>query len=164
MITLTRFYGKIKALQAHVGPPRRDRNEHQGVPAAHTSVLYTLAKEAKEGDRASLQPGDLWWGDLLRQHADAPRPAVPLAIDDPAILLFSGGTTGIPKARSARITRAADVGDVLTAHGAHALADWDDTITLVMPMFHVYGNMAANTSLIARWPMAVVPTRATSTT
>jgi long-chain acyl-CoA synthetase len=30
-------------------------------------------------------------------------------------------------------------------------------MTLVMPMFHVYGNMALNTSLVARWPMALVP-------
>jgi long-chain acyl-CoA synthetase len=26
-----------------------------------------------------------------------------------------------------------------------------------MPLFHVYGNMALNTALVARWPMAVVP-------
>jgi long-chain acyl-CoA synthetase len=34
----------------------------------------------------------------MRQHATAPRPAVPLAFDDPAVLLFSGGTTGTPRA------------------------------------------------------------------
>lgn len=37
------------------------------------------------------------------------------------------------------------------------LADWDDIITAAMPMFHVYGNMALNPSLVARWPMAVIP-------
>jgi hypothetical protein len=26
-----------------------------------------------------------------------------------------------------------------------------------MPNFHVYGNMAMNTSFVARWTMAVVP-------
>ena len=157
VITLTRFYGKIKALQARTSVRRVIATNIKEYLPAHLRVLYTLAKEAKEGDRVSLQPGDLWWGDLLRQHADAPRPAVPLAIDDPAILLFSGGTTGIPKAALGTHHALLMSAMQLHAYARTVLADWDDTITLVMPMFHVYGNMAANTSLIARWPMAVVP-------
>ncbi len=157
VVALTRFYGKIKALQARTSVRRVIATNIKEYLPAHLRVLYTLAKEAKEGDRVSLQPGDLWWGDLVRQHADAPRPAVPLAIDDPAILLFSGGTTGIPKAALGTHHALLMSAMQLHAYARTVLADWDDTITLVMPMFHVYGNMAANTSLIARWPMAVVP-------
>ncbi len=157
VVALTRFYDKIKSLQARTSVRRVIATNIKEYLPAHLRVLYTLAKEAKEGDRVSLQPGDLWWGDLLRQHADAPRPAVPLAIDDPAILLFSGGTTGIPKAALGTHHALLMSAMQLHAYARTVLADWDDTITLVMPMFHVYGNMAANTSLIARWPMAVVP-------
>lgn len=157
VVTLTRFYGKIKALQARTSVRRVIATNIKEYLPAHLRVLYTLAKEVKEGDRVSLQPGDLWWGDLVRQHAAAPRPAVPLAIDDPAILLFSGGTTGIPKAALGTHHALLMSAMQLHAYARTVLADWDDTITLVMPMFHVYGNMAANTSLVARWPMAVVP-------
>ena len=124
---------------------------------AHLRLLFTLAKEKKEGHRIRLQPGDLWWGDLMAEHAAAPRPAVPLALDDPAILLFSGGTTGTPKAALGTHHALLMSAMQLQAYGRTALADWDDIVTLVMPMFHVYGNMALNTSLVARWPMAVVP-------
>jgi long-chain acyl-CoA synthetase len=124
---------------------------------AHLRLLFTLAKEKKEGHRIRLQPGDRWWGDLMAEHAAAPRPAVPLAPDDPAILLFSGGTTGTPKAALGTHHALLMSAMQLQAYGRTALADWDDIVTLVMPMFHVYGNMALNTSLVARWPMAVVP-------
>jgi long-chain acyl-CoA synthetase len=45
----------------------------------------------------------------------------------------------------------------LHAYGHTVLHDWDDPLTFVMPQFHVYGNMALNTALVARWPLAVVP-------
>ena len=85
------------------------------------------------------------------------RPDVPLALDDPAILLFSGGTTGTPKAALGTHHALLMSAMQLHAYGHTVLDDWDDIVTVVMPMFHVYGNMALNTSLVARWPMAVVP-------
>jgi long-chain acyl-CoA synthetase len=45
----------------------------------------------------------------------------------------------------------------LHAYAATVLTDWDDRLTLVMPLFHVYGNMALNTSIVARYPMVVIP-------
>ncbi len=157
IVVLTRFYDKVKSLQARTQVRRVIATNIKEYLPAHLRVLYTLAKEKKEGDRIRLQPGDLWWHDLMREHADAPRPAVPLALDDPAILLFSGGTTGTPKAALGTHHALLMSAMQLHAYGHTVLADWDDIITLVMPMFHVYGNMALNTSLVARWPMAVVP-------
>ena len=157
VVVLTPFYAKVKSLQART-PARRviATNIKEYLPT-HMRWLFTLVKEKKEGHRIQLQAGDLWWRDLMRQHADAPRPAVVLALDDPAILLFSGGTTGTPKAALGTHHALLMSAMQLHAYGRTMLADWDDIITLVMPMFHVYGNMALNTSLVARWPMAVVP-------
>lgn len=157
VVVLTPFYEKVKSLQAHTQVRRVIATNIKEYLPTHLRWLFTLAKEKKEGHHIRLQPGDLWWQDLLRQHADAPRPAVALALDDPAILLFSGGTTGTPKAALGTHHGLLMAAMQLHAYGSTALADWDDIITLVMPMFHVYGNMALNTSLVARWPMAVVP-------
>jgi long-chain acyl-CoA synthetase len=123
----------------------------------HLRLLFTLAKEKKEGHRVTLQPGDLAWQDLMRQYAGAARPAVALAGADPAILLFSGGTTGTPKAALGTHRGLLMAAMQLHAYGSTVLDDWNDIITVVMPMFHVYGNMALNTSLVSRWPMALVP-------
>ncbi len=157
VVVMTPFYEKVKSLQARTQVRRVIATNIKEYLPVHLRVLFTLAKEKKEGHRVQLQPGDLWWRDLMRQHAAAPRPAVPLALDDPAILLFSGGTTGTPKAALGTHHALLMSAMQLHAYGRTALEDWDDIITLVMPMFHVYGNMALNTSLVARWPMAVVP-------
>lgn len=157
VVVLTPFYEKVKALQASTQVRRVIATSIKEYLPPHLRLLFTLAKEKKEGHRIQLHPGDLWWSDLMRQHAGAARPAVTLELNDPAILLFSGGTTGTPKAALGTHHALLISAMQLHAYGSTALADWDDTITLVMPMFHVYGNMALSTSLIARWPMAVVP-------
>jgi long-chain acyl-CoA synthetase len=157
VVVLTAFYDKLKSLQVRTQVRRVIATSIKEYLPLHLRLLFTLAKEKKEGHRIRLQPGDLAWGDLMRRHANDPRPAVRLALDDPAILLFSGGTTGVPKAALGTHHALLQSAMQLHAYGRTALADWDDIITVVMPMFHVYGNMALNTALVARWPMAVVP-------
>ena len=157
VVVLTSFYAKVKALQPRTKVRRIIATNIKEYLPAHLRLLFTLAKEKKEGHRIELQPGDLAWQDLMRQHAGAPRPAVTVTGEDPAILLFSGGTTGTPKAALGTHRGLLMAAMQLHAYARLALEDWRDVITLVMPMFHVYGNMALNTSLVARWPMAVVP-------
>ncbi len=157
VVVLTPFYDKVKSLQTHTQVRSVIATNIKEYLPTPTRWLFTLLKEKKEGHRIQLQPGDLWWQDLMHEQAGAPRPAVPLACTDPAILLFSGGTTGTPKAALGTHHALLMSAMQLHAYGRTALADWDDIITLVMPMFHVYGNMALNTSLVAHWPMAVVP-------
>lgn len=157
VVVLTPFYDKLKALQPRTSVRCVIATNIKEYLPSHMRLLFTLVKEKKEGHRIRLQAGDLAWGDLMRQFAQAPRPPVQLALDDPAILLFSGGTTGAPKAALGSHHALLKSAMQLHAYGRTALADWDDIITVVMPMFHVYGNMALSTSLVARWPMAVVP-------
>ena len=148
VVVLTSFYEKVKSLQPRTSVRRVIATNIKEYLPAHMRLLFTLAKEKKEGHRVTLQPGDLAWQDLMRQHAGAPRPAVALAGADPAILLFSGGTTGTPKAALGTHRGLLMAAMQLHAYGRTALDDWNDIITVVMPMFHVYGNMALNTSLV----------------
>lgn len=157
VVVLTPFYNKLKSLQ----PRTRVRlviatNIKEYLPL-HLRLLFTLLKEKREGYRITLQPGDLWMSDLLKQHGNAHRPNVPIAPKDPALLLFTGGTTGTPKAALGTHHAIVISAMQLHAYAGTLLNDWEDTLTLVMPMFHVYGNMGMSTSLVARWPMAVVP-------
>jgi long-chain acyl-CoA synthetase len=157
VVVLTSFYAKVKALQPHTPLRRVIATGIKEYLPPHLRLLFTLAKEKQEGHRITLVPGDLWWQDLLRQHA---RTAAPTHLPDRAegaILLFSGGTTGTPKAALGTHGALLMSAVQLHAYGRTALNDWDDIITLVMPMFHIYGNMAINTALVARWPMAIVP-------
>ena len=157
VVVLTPFYAKIKALQPRTQVQRVIATNIKEHLPTMLRWLFTLAKEKKEGHRVAIEPGDRWMGDLLQQHAGAPRPDVPVMPQDPAILLFSGGTTGTPKAALGTHHALLMSAMQLHAYARTVLADWDDILTLVMPMFHVYGNMALNTALVARWPLAVVP-------
>jgi long-chain acyl-CoA synthetase len=72
VVVLTPFYAKIKAIQPRTQVRRViATNIKEYLPPA-TRLLFTLALEKKEGHRVSLQAGDYWLGDLLRQHRTLP--------------------------------------------------------------------------------------------
>lgn len=157
VVVLTPFYQKVKALQEKCGLKRiitTNIKDHLSLPLR---LLFTLLKEKKEGHRIQLQPGDHSMIELLKRYANVGPPDVAVNPKDPAILLFSGGTTGIPKAALGTHHALLISAMQLHAYAKTVLTDWDDPITICMPMFHVYGNMAVNTSLVARWTMALVP-------
>ena len=58
---------------------------------------YAHSPSKSEGDSVKLGKGDFWWSDLMEKYTGVPRPEVKVAISDTALILFSGGTTGIPK-------------------------------------------------------------------
>ena len=158
VVVMTRYYSKVKAVQGQT----RVRNViatniKEYLPPA-LRVLFTLLKEKKEGDRVDLQPGDLWLADLLHEHAGATRPEVTVRPDDNAIMLFSGGTTGTPKAAIGTHQALLMSGMQLHAWFANVMKDWDDIIMLNMPLFHVYGMGGVfPTGLVAHAPLGVVP-------
>jgi long-chain acyl-CoA synthetase len=157
VIVLNPFYDKVKAIQTRTSVRRLIACHIKDFLPSHLSLLFTLLKEKKEGYRIALYPGDHDFAALLRRFSSAPLPALKIQPSDPAILLFSGGTTGRPKAVLASHRSLLISAMQLQAYARTVLSDWDDRLTLVMPLFHVYGNMAFNTSLIARWPMVVIP-------
>jgi long-chain acyl-CoA synthetase len=157
VVALAPFYAKVKAIQPQTAVKRVIAASIKDYLPGLLRLLFTLAKEKKEGYRIQLQTGDVWLNDLMRRHAGAARPSVPVDPKDPAILLFSGGTTGSPKAVLGTHRSIVIAAMQLHAYGATLLNDWDDTLTWVMPLFHIYGNMAMCTSLLAHWTMAVVP-------
>jgi len=156
VVVLTPYYAKIKALQPRTRIKRVIATNIKEYLPPVLRLLFTVAKEKKEGHRATLQPGDWWLGDLIRQQA-AGRPDVAVGPQDPALLLFSGGTTGLPKAALGTHQAIVMAALQLRAYAQAVLEDWNDILTWVMPNFHVYGNMAMNCSFVARWTMAVVP-------
>ena len=95
-----------------------------------------------------------WWKDLMAgSHPTAPRAAT--TTDDPAAILFSGGTTGVPK------------GVVLSnrnliAEGMQAAA-WGgmgggDSILAILPIFHGFGlGVCVNAAFLAGAKSILVP-------
>ena len=158
VVVMTPFYKKIKKIQARTALRRVIvTNIKEGLPP-HLRVLFTLFKEKKEGHRVDVAPGDLRMKELLARYAGSPRPPVTLSPSDPALLLFTGGTTGVPKGAVGT-----HGGLLKTAVQLHAwfrpiMTDWQDVMLQVMPLFHVYGN--AGVSMVAFYghnTLALVP-------
>ena len=157
-VVLTRFYNKIKSLQLRTGVKQVIVTSIKEYLPPLLRFLFTFFKERKEGHRVQLHPNDQWLGDLLRQHADIPRPNVKIDPDDPALLLFSGGTTGEPKGAIGTHRGLLMSGMQLRVWFSTVIAEWDDVIMLTIPLFHVYGNAGIFTpGLVGRNPLAIVP-------
>jgi long-chain acyl-CoA synthetase len=158
VVVLTRFYKKIKPIQ-----PRTNirwviaTNIKEYLPPL-LSLLFTLFKEKKEGHRIKIEPNDLWLSNLLREHADIPKLKVKVSPEDPALLLFSGGTTGEPKGAIGTHRALLISGMQLRAWFSTFTVEWHDVIMLTIPLFHVYGNAGILTvGLLGRDTFSVIP-------
>lgn len=157
-VVMTRYYHKVKSIQAHTRVHNVIATNIKEYLPPVLRVLFTLLKEKKEGDHIELQSGDYWLAELLRDHANDPRPQVTIQPDDSAIMLFSGGTTGTPKAAIGTHQSLLISGMQFHAWFGNILQDWTDIIMLNMPLFHVYGLAGVfSTGLVAHTPLAVVP-------
>jgi long-chain acyl-CoA synthetase len=105
-----------------------------------------------------LQEGDAWFSELLQRHSGDTPPAVKPDGSDVAIILQSGGTTGIP--RGIMLTHRAVLAEAMQVRAwiKPVIKEWDDITLLNLPLFHVFGNVAVmSASILAHNPMALVP-------
>lgn len=86
----------------------------------------------------------LHFSSLLEESADTRRSRVRIDPDDPALIQFTGGTTGIPKA--AVLTHGAVIAATLAVYlwGEALLKNTpqkERSVVAIMPYYHVYGNI-----------------------
>jgi long-chain acyl-CoA synthetase len=158
VVVLTRFYKKIKSIQPRTSIRCIIATGIKEYLPFLLSLLFTLFKEKREGHRIKTEPNDLWLSNLLRGHANVPRPNVKISPEDPALLLFSGGTTGEPKGAIGTHRDLLISGMQLRAWFSTFTAEWDDVIMLTIPLFHVYGNAGILTvGFLGRDTFALIP-------
>ena len=97
LVTLTRFYQRIKHLQPRTGLRRVIATSIKDYLPPILRVLFTLFKEKKEGHRITLASATCGSPDLLARTAAAGRPRARSPPTTRAVILMSGGTTGTPK-------------------------------------------------------------------
>jgi long-chain acyl-CoA synthetase len=121
-------------------------------------LMFTVAREQRDGDRITLAPGDHRFGDLLAEHRGKAAARAALTPDDPAVLLMSGGTTGTPKGVLGRHAVYVLTGLQVQAWVASVFSKGTDVIMVPLPMFHVYANVGLQgLALVAGNPIALVP-------
>ena len=161
VVTLTPFYTRLKEIQRDTRVKRIIATSIKEYLPPLLQVLFTVFKEKKGGHRISLEPGDLWFQDCLKDRNDRradPQVGRAPSPDDPAIMLMSGGTTGMPKAVVGP-HRCLVAAGLQLSKWLHAPPAAPKDIALVpLPLFHVYASVGVQShSLISRTPMALVP-------
>jgi long-chain acyl-CoA synthetase len=158
MFTLSRFYDKLKeARKKSCLKKVIVSNIKEALPPV-LRLLFTLAKEKKEGDRLDgLESGDVWMQDLLKKHSGAPKPNVDVTPDDTALFQYSGGTTGVPKGAVA-MHRNVVANTLQIKNWMPALDPGNEVVLMGIPLFHVYGMVAGmNFAMANGASMVMVP-------
>ncbi len=161
-ITLDQFYGKFAAIRANVNLPHL-------IIASVADALSPIMKagyKLTEGRKFPPVPGNapvVFWKDFLKAGAgfsgDCARPR---RAEDGAVILYSGGTTGVTK------------GILLSnfnfnALGAQVIATNPmfrpgDTMLAIMPMFHGFGLGVSIHSMLANGGRCILVPRFTPAT
>jgi long-chain acyl-CoA synthetase len=158
VVTLTPFYGGVKDVQPRTAVRHVVATSIKEYLPPLLRLLFTLFKERQDGHRISIQRGDYWFQNLLRQHRGASAPAVTVRPDDRAVILASGGTTGTPKGVVGLHRHYVTAGLQLYEWTKSAKRPWVDAIMLPLPLFHVYANVGVQPlAFIGPNPLSLVP-------
>ena len=157
-VVLTPFYGKLKGFQGRTSIRTVVATNIKEYLPPVKQVLFSLLREQKNGHRIRIETGDLWLQELLTAKKANPQEIQRARPSDTAVLLFSGGTTGTPKAAMGTHQALLIAGRQINAWLHGKLIDWDDVIMLNMPLFHVYGLVGVlATGLTGHNTFAVIP-------
>ena len=158
MFCMSRFYGKLKEVRAKSGLKKIIvTNIKEALPPV-LRVLFTLAKEKKEGDRVdTLDAGDVWMPDLFKKYANSPKPKIDIQPDDTALFQYSGGTTGVPKGAVA-MHRNIVANTLQIKSWMTGLDEGKEVVLMGIPLFHVYGMVAGmNFAMASGATMVMIP-------
>lgn len=158
VVVLNRFYDRIKSIEDRTSVKRVVATGIKEYLPLQLRLGYTLLKEKDEGERIAIEPTDSRLGKLLRRwKGRAPR-GNGAGLDDPAVILMSGGTTGTPKGVVGSHRGMVIAGHQLQAWLRPAMEPWTDTIMLPLPLFHTYGNTGVQSlAFINHNPIALIP-------
>jgi long-chain acyl-CoA synthetase len=113
-------------------------------------MLFTLAKEKKDGHRVDIS-GDAnthWFQDILKAAPDKSTP-VEIEPEDTAVLMYTGGTTGVPK--GAQLTqRNVAANAIQTATWMVDTTEGEDVVMTALPLTHSYAMTACMNHAVYR--------------
>ncbi len=148
IVVMSSLYGRVKSIRAATGLKRVIVANIKEYFPPLLKFLFTVAKEKKEGHRVDIS-GDAdthWFQSVLKSATAQPTP-VEIAPEEVATLIYTGGTTGVPK--GAQLTHRNLVSNAITLNVWSKSKEAEDVMISVMPYFHVYGLTVGMNTCIA---------------
>jgi long-chain acyl-CoA synthetase len=158
VIALTPFYQAVKNIQPRTGVRTVIATSIKEYLPQHKRLLFGVVMEKEKGHHIDLQQGDRWFQELIAKYKNSKRPAVNVSPSDPAVILFSGGTTGIPMGAVGTHQAMVMSAMQIQAWLKPALEEWDDRFLLPLPLYHVFGCIGSlGTAMINHSSCILVP-------
>jgi len=142
IVTLSAFYPVIRKIRPETKLRQVVVAKIKTYFPPFTRLLFTLLLEKKRGHKVDISSDENthWFTDVLEKASLDYRP-VEVTLDNTAILMYTGGTTGLSK--GAELTHR---NIMVNAHQVAAwvnLADGSDRTLVTLPLFHSYGMSCA---------------------
>lgn len=156
IICLSRFYPNVQKIRANTKLKNVIVANIKEYFSPILKLLFTVAKEKKEGHHVTLDAGDKWFQDVVAS-APATKPNVDVKPEDTAVLLYTGGTTGVPKA--AEITHKNLVANTLQCkEWVTSLQEGKEVTLTALPLYHSYAmTTCMNMSVYNAGAMVLIP-------
>lgn len=152
-LTLDAFYGKFKEVQQETGLQTLILCRIPDYLPLIKKIGFNLTK----GRKIPPVPEDKlvsWWSDLMRgSHPKAPK--AEMGTDEMAVILYSGGTTGVPKGIMLSNYNFISEGMMVSAWGSMS---GGDSILAILPIFHGFGlGVCVNAAFMGGGKSILVP-------
>src|SRR5215510_14031084 len=158
IVTLTRFYERVKRVQPKTGLRRVIATNIKEYFPPLLRLLFTIARERHEGDKVAVAASDREFARLLEQYRGRTPARAAITPDSPAVLLMSGGTTGVAKGVLGRHSAYVQSALQVQAWVRSVLGEGESVIMLPLPLFHVYANVGIQgLALLTGNPISLIP-------
>jgi long-chain acyl-CoA synthetase len=147
-IVMSSLYERVKSIRSQTGLKRVIVTNVKEYFPGLLKFLFTLTKEKKEGHRVDISAdADTHWFQDILQSRGTPTKTTEFSPSDVATLIYTGGTTGIPK--GAQLTHHNLVSNATLLNVWAKSKAAEDVMIAVMPYFHIYGMTAGMNTPIA---------------
>lgn len=156
-VVMSSFYERVRGIRADTGLKRVIVTNVKEYFPGLLKTLFSLSKEKKEGHRVDISgDADTFWFQDVLEGASAPPAPAEIDPQEAATLIYTGGTTGIPKGAQLSHYNLVSNATLLNVWAKSAVAG--DVMICVMPYFHVYGLTAGmNTCIANANTMVLIP-------
>ncbi|MBN1220390.1 MAG: long-chain fatty acid--CoA ligase [Anaerolineae bacterium] len=159
-VVVSMLYPQVKSIQTETALQRVIVTNIKEYFPPLLQKLFTLTREKSDGHRIDItkDPQTRWFQDILATAPDRPEP-VDIAVEEIAVLMYTGGTTGVPK--GAQLTHANLIANATQSTSwllGHEPSKGEEVMLTALPLSHAYAmTVCMNVSIFNGFSQILIP-------